>query len=159
MEKFEKIMRLISRYLSIAGGLALLFMMIMVILNTIIRPLYKPILGTPEMVGYALVVVVSLGLSHTGLSGSNVKVGMLVHLLSHRTGRIFDCVTTILSIFVVGVIAWQSASYGWQQQAIGEHSSILLFPLYPFRYIVSIGFALLLLSLFLNLYKIIRGVE
>jgi len=153
MSSFERVIQSLSRVLSWVAGLSLLGMMLITAVNVIVRPIYRPILGTPEVVEYGLVVVVCFGLACTAVARENVSVELLVSRFPKRAQAAIKSITCFLSMGTMGVIAWQSAVFGWEQQMIDERSSILLFPLFPLRYALVFGCIVLCLVLFLDLLR------
>jgi len=158
MTSYERAIRLISRILNIVGGVFLMIMMVLTVANIISRAVYVPILGTPEIVGYALVIVVGFGLAYTALDDGHVTVELLVSRFSQRVQTIINIVISLLGIGVFAVIAWQSAMYGWKQTLLGEYAAVLKFPIPPLRYIFVFGCIVLCLVLALHLYKSIVAV-
>lgn len=153
MSGFERVIQSLSRVLSWVAGASLLGMMLITAANVIVRPIYRPILGTPEIVEYGLVVVVCFGLACTAVARENVSVDLLVSRFSKRAQAAINCITSLLSMGTMAVIAWQSAVFGWEQQMIDERSSILLFPLFPLRYALVLGCIVLCLALLVDLFK------
>ena len=157
MTGYEKSIRSISRSLNIVGGVFLMIMMLLTVANIIGRAAYGPILGTPEIVGFALVIVVGFGLAYTAVRDGHVTVELLVTRFPQRVQAIINIVTSLLGIGVFALIAWQSAMYGWRQSLLGEYAPVLKFPIPPLRYIFVFGCIVLCLALALHLYKSIAA--
>ena len=153
MSGFERVIQSLSRILSWVAGASLLVMMLITVANIIVRPIYRPILGTPEIVEYGLVLVVCFGLACTAIARENVSVELLVSRFPKRAQAAIESMTCLLSMGTMAVIAWQSAVFGWEQQMIDERSPILLFPLFPLRYALVFGCIVLCLVLLLDLLK------
>ena len=60
-------------------------------------------------------------------------------------------------IVFFSLVAWQSFSRGMRIQSSGEVSETLKVIYYPFIYIVSIGFAALVLNLFVDLLALLAN--
>ena len=158
MTGYERAIRRISRSLNIVGGVILMIMMFLTVANIIGRAVLGPILGTPEIVGYTLVIVVGFGLAYTAVQEGHVTVELLVARFSQRAQAIINIVATLLGIGIFALIAWQSTMYGWKQGLVGEYAPVLKFPISPFRYIFVFGCVVLCLVLVLQLSKSIVAV-
>lgn len=153
MRDFEGALQSLTQWLNRIGVSVLIIMMFLIVANVLLRIVYKPILGTPELVSYGLVVVVCFGLAYTAILRGHVSVDLLVSHLPQRMQAAIDSITSLLSIGVFSVIAWQNAVYGWEKWLIGERSPVLGFPVIPFRYVVVFGCTVLCLALLLDLCK------
>ena len=158
MTRYERFISSLSRALNLVGAGVLVIMMALTVANVLVRPVFRSILGVPEMVSYGFVVVVCFGLAYTAIIRGHVSVELVVARFPPRVQAVIESITWLLSIGVFAVIAWQSAVYGWEQWLIGEYAPILEFPLIPFRYILVFGIAVLCLALLLNLFKSIAQV-
>jgi TRAP-type C4-dicarboxylate transport system permease small subunit len=153
MSRFERVIQSLSRVLNWVGAGVIVIMMALTVANILVRPIYRSILGVPELVSYSFVAVVCFGLAYTAITRSHVSVELLVSRFPQRAQAVIDIITCLLSIGVFSIIAWRSALYGWEQWLIGEYAPILEFPLMPFRFILVVGCAVLCLVLLLNLLK------
>jgi TRAP-type C4-dicarboxylate transport system permease small subunit len=158
MTGYEKAIRAISRGLNIIGGAFLMIMMFLTVANIIGRAIIGPILGTSEIVGFALVIVVGFGLAYTAVMDGHVTVELLVARFSKRAQAIINIFVSLLGIGTFAVIAWQSTMYGWKQSLLGEYAPVLKFPIPPLRYIFVFGCVVLCLALVMQLFKSIAAV-
>ena len=153
MTRYERIISSLSRALNLVGAGVLVIMMVLTVVNILVRPVFRSILGVPELVSYGFVIVVCFGLAYTAIIRGHVSVELVVSRFPPRVQAVIESITWLLSIGVFAIIAWQSAVYGWEQWLIGEYAPILEFPLIPFRCILVFGIAVLCLALLLNLFK------
>jgi TRAP-type C4-dicarboxylate transport system permease small subunit len=73
---------------------------------------------------------------------------MLVSRLPERAGHIMDMFTTLLSLFIIFVLAWQGWVVGIEERTV---SDMLRIPQLPFRLLVSVAALFLCLELFIDL--------
>lgn len=158
MQNAESTLKSLIQWLNRIGVSVLIIMMCLIVANVFLRMIYKPILGTPELVSYGLVIVVCFGLAHTAIHQGHVSVDLLVAHLPKRLQAVIDCITSLLSIGVFGIIAWQNTVYSWKKWLMGECSPVLGFPVFPFRYVVVFGCMMLCLALFLDFYRSLHRV-
>ena len=158
MSNFERIVQLLSRViLWVAAGVVVIMMLLQAV-NVISRAVYQPILGTEEIIGYGLVVVVFFGLAYTAVKGAHIGVYVLINRLPPRVRAAVTSITTLLGVGVFSIIAWQSGVFAWEQWLIGERAPVLQYPLLPLRFVVVIGCTLLCLVLLIQLFKLLAKV-
>lgn len=153
MRYLEGALQSLTRWLNRIGVSILMIMVLLIVANVLLRLVHQPILGIPELVSYGLVVVVCFGLAYTAVLRGHVSVDLLVSHLPQRIQAAIDGLTSLLSIGVFAVIAWQNAVYGWEKWLMGERSPVLGFPVILFRYVVVFGCTVLCLALLLDLIK------
>jgi TRAP-type C4-dicarboxylate transport system permease small subunit len=118
-------------------------MMLLTVADVFMRFFFNaPITGTTEITQLMMVIVVFLSLPWGGVTGSHVKVDLIVARFGRKTRAIFDLVTLLLSLFIFAIIAWRSLIESMQ---IETTTSLIGVPLAPFYYILTLGFALLTL--------------
>ncbi len=104
-----------------------------------------------------LAVFILLGVAYTHQVKGHVRVEMLVSKLPRRLRVILEIVTTVLSLFIIAVLAWQAWVIGLEERTV---SDMLRVPQWPFRLLVSVGAFLLFLELVIDLFvsfgKLIR---
>ena len=160
MRKLSRVTRLISKLLLWPAAIAVLIMMILQTVNVISRPVYQPILGVEELIGYGMLLMICFGVAYTTVVKGHVRVDLLGSKFSQKTWAIVDSITSILSIVVFALISWQSAAYALDKLSVGEYTPILKLPLSPFIFCVSFGFAMLCLAILVELLNLIfRGEE
>lgn len=118
----------------------------------------RPIPGSMELSSYMLAIFVLLGIAYTHQVGGHVRVTMLVSRIPEKAALVLQILTTLLSLFIIGVMAWQGWVVGMEERTV---SDMLRVPQFPFRMLVSAaGFFLcleLLLDLVGSIQKLIRS--
>ena len=127
--------------------------MLLVVGNIMLRIVWRPIFGTYDFVMFLGSVVVAFALAYCAIQGGHVAVDILVARFSQRTQAIIDSSTSILSIGIFAIIAWQCSVYGTDMWRTGEVSMSVHIPFYPFVYGVGFGCAVLGLVLLADLFK------
>jgi TRAP-type C4-dicarboxylate transport system permease small subunit len=155
MSGFERAINSLSGILKWVGSGVLLVMMSLTVINVLVRPFYRSILGVPEIVEYGFVVVVGFGLAYVAVVKGNVAVELLASHFKPRAQAACDILSNLVGLGVFSVIVWQSAVYGWNKGQTGELSPILEFPLLPVRLVIVLGGTVLCLVLLIHLVKAI----
>ncbi len=105
--------------------------------------------------------LVSLAGAYVFLAGRFVVVDILVGHLATKARAIVTLITSVVGFFAVGMLTWLGAQGAWKAWQLNEHSSSNWAPpLYPIRFVVLAGFALLLFALvadFLRTFMVVMG--
>ncbi|MBW1716092.1 MAG: TRAP transporter small permease [Deltaproteobacteria bacterium] len=136
-------------------GMVLLIPMMLITAGDIIgRAVWsRPIPGAVELSSYMLAVFILLGVAYTHQVKGHVRVTMLVSRLPERAGLLLDAMTTILSLFMISILAWQGWVVGIEERTV---SDMLRVPQLPFRLLVSVAGVLLCLELLIDLADSLR---
>ena len=152
MERLTAISRVIQRItrsLCYIGMFLLIPMMLITAGDVIGRGVWsKPIPGTLELSSYMLAVFILLGVAYTHQVKGHVRVSMLVSRLPERAGEVLDVITTLLSLFIISILAWQGWVVGIDERTV---SDMLRIPQLPFRLLVSLAALFLWLEIFIDL--------
>lgn len=151
--------RRISGIFNGVAGAGIVFMMLLVTLDVILRFFRSPIPGTYEMAGLIGTVIVSFSLAWTFLERGHIVVEFLISKLPRKTQWIVDAVNDCISLIFFALVAWQSWVYGTSLRASGEVSLTVQLPLFPFLYGIAIGCGLLCLAILADLMDIIRRIQ
>jgi len=107
-----------------------------------------PIPGAVEICSYMLAIFILLGVAYTHQVKGHVRVSMLVSRLPEQFGLILDSMTTLLSLFILSILAWQGWVVGIEERTV---SDMLRIPQLPFRLLVSVAGVFLCLELLIDL--------
>lgn len=152
METYITIRNLIqrvTRILTYVGMFLLIPMMLLTAAEVVGRGVWsRPIPGTLELSGYMLSIFVLLGVAYTHQVKGHVKVTMFTSRLPETARLVLNMITTLLSIFIIGVLCWQGYIEAMEAQAV---SDMLRVPQMPFRMLVAVAALFLILELAIDL--------
>ncbi len=156
MRKFIQKMTFGASYV---GMLFLIPMMLLTSGEVVGRAVWsRPIPGSMELSSYMLAIFVLLGIAYTHQVGGQVRVTMLVSRIPEKAALVLSVLTTLLSLFIIGVMAWQGWIKAMEENTV---SDMLRVPQFPFRMLVSVAGFFLFLELLLDLVdstrKLIRS--
>ena len=157
MRNLEAIRRVINRIMMLVGGVAALGLMVLATTNVAFRILKIPFRGTYELVGYLGAIAVAFALGESERRKNHLEVDVITRRYPPRIRNFVDGMRHIVLIVFFSLVAWQSFSRGMRIQSSGEVSETLKVIYYPFIYIVSIGFAALVLNLFVDLLALLAN--
>jgi TRAP-type C4-dicarboxylate transport system permease small subunit len=155
MRPHLKGIRSVTRHLSVGlstiGMFLLVPMMLMTTADVVGRALWShPIPGCVELSSYLLVVFILLGAANTHRVKGMVSVTLLVSRLPQPLKGFIELMTTLLSLFIIAVLAWQGWAVGIEERTV---SDMLRIPQWPFRLLVSVAGFSLCLEIFIGLLE------
>ena len=103
----------LNRLICGVGAVFLIPLMLLTSGEVIGRNLFnRPIAGTVELSEYLLAVFILLGVAYTQQVKGHVAVSVFVSRLSFRGQMALNVVSTLLSLFILGLLAWQGLVVG-----------------------------------------------
>ncbi len=152
MEAILALRRVVERIIRLVGTIGTIFVLPLMVLTTadvVGRGFFdKPIAGTFELSEYMLAIVILLGAAYTQQVKGHVAVDFLTTKFSKRTQLISQVITLLLSLFIVGIVAWQGFKLGLEETGVTDQLRI---PRAPFKMLVGFGGTLLWLQICFDL--------
>jgi TRAP-type C4-dicarboxylate transport system permease small subunit len=146
-----------SKFLSVIGGTALTFMMFLTVADVLMRAGGRPILGTYEIVGLALALVIGFGIPKVSMDRGHVYMEFLIEKMPKEWRAIFNTFTRILCIILFLIIGYNLFSVGNEFHRSGEVSPTLKLPFFPVAYGVGVCCFIEVLVFVNDIIKIWRG--
>lgn len=150
LERFSELLR---RGLMIAGGVSLLALTLLATMNVALRIFRVPVSGTYEIVSFLGAVVTAGALGYTQKRKDHIVVDILSDRFPAKVKRALDRVSYALILVFFSIVSWQTFVYGKRMMQTGEVSETLKIAYYPFVFFVSLGFAILTLTILLDLVE------
>jgi TRAP-type C4-dicarboxylate transport system permease small subunit len=149
LSSIRKIIQRLTLFLCYGGMFLLVPMMLLTTGDVVSRSVFGlHIPGTVELSSYMLAVFILLGIAYTHQVKGHVRVSFLVSRIPEKAGLIVDTITTLLSLFIIAILAWQGWVLGIEEKTV---SDMLRIPQLPFRLLVSVAAFFLCLELLLDL--------
>jgi len=155
----ERLSELLRRVLMIAGGVALLALTLLATMNVALRIFRVPVSGTYEIVSFLGAIVTAGALGYTQKRKDHIVVDILSEKFPARVKRALDRVSYALILVFFSIVSWQTFVYGKRLMRTGEMSETLKVAYYPFVFLVSAGFAVLALTILLDLVETVWAPE
>jgi TRAP-type C4-dicarboxylate transport system permease small subunit len=127
-----------SKWLSVIAGTALTLMMCLTVADVFMRAWGHPIMGTYEVVGLMLAVVIGFSMAKVSLARQHVYMDFVIESLSKRNKAILNTFTRILCIGLFVLIGYALFSIGNEYRISGETSPTIRLPFYPLAYGVGV---------------------
>jgi len=149
----ERLSELLRRGLMIAGGVSLLALTLLATMNVALRIFRVPVSGTYEVVSFLGAIVTAGALGYTQKRKDHIVVDILSDKFPAKVKRALDRVSYALILVFFSVVSWQTFVYGKRLLRTGELSETLKIAYHPFVFLVGIGFAVLALTVLLDLIE------
>jgi len=149
----ERLSDLLRRVLMIAGGVALLALTLLATMNVALRIFRVPVSGAYEVVSFLGAVVTAGALGYTQKRKDHIVVDILSDKFPAPVKRVLDRVSYALILVFFSIVSWQTFVYGKRLLVTGELSETLKIAYYPFVFLVGFGFAVLALTVLLDLVE------
>jgi TRAP-type C4-dicarboxylate transport system permease small subunit len=151
MEYLEKLNLFLNKILLILGGVAVLALMTLATGNVVLRIFGVPYRGAYEIVSFFGAIVIAFALGYTQKRKDHIVVDILTERFPKKLNKVLDGVNYFITTIFFGVVAWQMFVWGfkiWESREVSETLKVIY---HPFIFSVAFGFALLSLTLFLDL--------
>ncbi|NWN88031.1 MAG: TRAP transporter small permease [Micrococcaceae bacterium] len=155
----EKLIRGMARVLAVLSAVAIVVMVIAIAIDVFVRNATGASLpGMIEIAETSMVTAVAFGLAWAGVNGEHVSVTLL-------TDRFNATWTKVINVFVWALVAFYTAWLSYsnilnsvQSTQAGEiRFGLVQWPMYPMRWVLTLGFISLLLVALINLYRSITS--
>ena len=113
-----------------------------------------PVLGTLEFTESTMVLIVFGALAYAQERRAHIRVELLYGFAGARGKSFMEAVTHIVALIFFALVAWQGFGellYSWEMKEATMGS--VRFPLYPARFLLLLGVALLLLRLAIDIVQ------
>ncbi|MEH6576869.1 MAG: TRAP transporter small permease [Amphritea sp.] len=151
---------IIKWFTLIGGGLSLLFLMGLTVLDVIMRYIFNdPIFGAQDLLKLTLLLIVAFSTAFGGRSGAHIEIEIFEHKMNRHFARWSLLAVRLASFVLVGVLVWRLIENGQMSSMYGEASQLLLISYENFYYILAAGMALYAIVLLAeSLLLVTRGV-
>ncbi len=148
MNKFEKVVRALSKWLNYFAEAALVLMLALVVIDVVGTKVFRnPLPGGMELVAFLGVVVIGFAIAETQIMRGHIEVEVLVSRMPKMGQRVVASIIYPLSILLFGLLAWKSFDFGYSLQSSGEVSMTQRLPFYPLLYCITLSAAVVCLVL------------
>jgi len=155
MKYLESINTFLNKLLLILGGVAVILLMSLATINVVLRIVHIPYSGTYEMVSFLGALVIAFALGYTQKRKDHIVVDILTEKFSKQTNRILSLISYGITMVFFAVVSWQIFVFGMKIWKSGEVSETLKIAYHPFIFSVSVGFAVLSLTIIIDFLKTI----
>ncbi|MEW5919395.1 MAG: TRAP transporter small permease [Bacillota bacterium] len=160
MNLIENISNFINKLFGKVCVLVLLLMVFLIVSNIFMKMFFISYHGIIEIQGWLSALLISLALGYTQLYKGHVAIQIFVDRIKPATSNLIEVIINLISLAFLILVTWQIFRYAGHQRMIGSVSETLRWLIYPYIYIVAIGFAGLTLQLLVEfLLSFIRVIK
>lgn len=152
-DRVDRLVNQISRITNGVGVTVLAIMMFLITIDVCLRFINKSFTGTYEIIEFMMAIVVFCALAYTAVKKAHVSVDLLPSRLPQRAQAVLSSVTTLICLGLCIMMTWTTVEWGNHQLLVGQTSTMINIPIYPFVWIAAFGLALFSLVLLINLVK------
>jgi TRAP-type C4-dicarboxylate transport system permease small subunit len=158
LSRLEDFVVSLSKVLNVIAGTALTVMMFLTVIDVSLRAFGSPIIGTYEIVGLLLALVIGFAIPQVSLDRGHVYMEILINMIhSKRSKAILNTSTRILCIILFILIGYNLFSVGNEFRISGEVSPTIKLPFFPMAYGIGICCFIECFVLVVDIIKIWRG--
>jgi TRAP-type C4-dicarboxylate transport system permease small subunit len=156
----EKLIRGMARTLAVLSAASIVVMVIAISIDVFVRNATGGSLaGMIEIAETAMVTSVAFGLAWAGVNGEHVAVTLLTDRFGPRLTRVIHIFVWILTAFYTAWLSYANILHSIDATQLGEvRFGLVQWPMYPMRWVLTLGFISLFLVALVNIYRSIRGV-
>jgi len=145
---FNKTIDKISEYAGIGVSFLIIFLMLAIPFEVVMRYIFKnPTEWSLEITQYILCALIAFGGAFTLRVQGHVNVDILYGRFNMKTRSLVNVFTYLILFFYLVLLIWKSGAVAARSMAWGETSSSAFNPpIWPVKFFIPIGAALLLLQ-------------
>ena len=151
LQVLDKKLSIIENALVLFVGMSIFIVMILTSIQIISRVMGYPWPAFLELSELAISIFAFLGVAYAQRMDSHIRMELLVSNLTGRLKWSIEFVSTIFSFLVILILIYFSGLFAIDAYVIGDSTMDYLFPTWPAKFLVPIGFTIWLLRLFLEL--------
>ena len=138
-------------------GWMLSVVMLLLIVDVVCRTFATPVMGVAELAMFVMIASVFAGLGNCEMQRGHVRVESLVELLSPGKQKIAMICTYLVAIATIGIATYAMCDNAWASYVDKEGiAGAISYPLYPVKFVMSLGMIVYTLQLVINLYEEIK---
>lgn len=155
MKLISRIVERLALVVLLIGGLGMLFSMFLGVADVVgTQVLLIPVPGPRELTESTMVLIVFGALAYAQIRRAHIRVELVYFQMPPRVRAVMDVITDLAAIAFFGLILSEAISEAQYSLQIGEATvGLIRFPLWPARFILAAGCALMIVQLVLHLIE------
>ena len=149
----------VSNVMSWIGVCIIVAMMVLTCADVVLRYFGYPIRGAYDITLVLGSTLFSLPIAYSYIKGYQVAVNSVFRPASRRVRIVIDSVVCLLGMGITAMIAWRAVYLGHDLYVRGRLTDTIPIPIWPFIYVMVLGFFLYCLALLAEHLKVIKGTD
>ncbi len=150
-------LKFVTKVLNVIGACALVFMMLLTVADVLMRAFGHPLVGTYEVVGLSLALVIGITIPKVSLDRGHVYMEIVLDKVARGNKDILNTFTRLICIALFLLIGYNLFTVANEFRRSGEVSPTIQLPAYPLAYAVGICCFIECLVFFVQIVQIWRG--
>lgn len=155
---FERACVRLNQALAWLAGAVLVALMLFVVVEVALRAFGWPVVGAVEVISWLSAIAMALALGYVQLQRSHVAMTLIADCLPTIGRRLLDLANATVALLLFVAVAFYLLRYGIELRASGSLSETLKVVVYPWVFVVAVGFTGLCLALLLDVLRALRAV-
>ena len=131
-------------------------MMLIVFIDVFLRYIFNsPFVGSVEIVEIMMVLVIALGIAHTGINKGHISVDLLVSRFPPKVQAAVDVFNFLVATLIFSIMSWKTGHQAIVAGSRNVTTTVLEIPIYPFVWTLSVCTGLLSLVFLLQCFEAI----
>lgn len=153
----DRALHRIEKLTSLIAGYGIFALMMLGVWHVIGRKFFSaPVFGYIDVVEIMMAFLVFLAIGYTERLGGHIRMEVVMLFMKGRVLALFELVSVILGLVVVGIIGYYSWTHAWRAYTLGDSSIDAELPLWPSKLVVPVSLSLLFLRLLVSLWAYAR---
>lgn len=157
----SRLERKVSRFLRLLlyiGIVCCFCMVFLTVRHTIGRYGFNsPTPGNAELTTLCMLVLVMLVIAFTQMRHGHIEIGMIVERFNPRVRLVVQAIIEVLVLLFLGWATVRTGIQAVEQITLGNVSNVLYIPNYPFLFLVTFGWATVIVAVLIQLIHTVRS--
>lgn len=147
----------IEKLIALISGFGIFVLMMLGVAQVLGRKFFNfPIHGYIDVIEIMMSFLVFMGLSYTERLGGHIRMELFVTMMPKRILWLFETLSVVVALFVVGVLAYYTGTHAWRSWTSGDSTMDAQIVLWPSKLVVSASLGLLFVRLLVELWGYLR---
>jgi tripartite ATP-independent transporter DctM subunit len=125
------------------GVIFLAGMMLLISADVLLRFFFNfPVPGSIELTSYSMLLAILLGMPYAAAKNQHISIDSIVKTLPATPRSSFGFMSLVLDLFILSLVVWETFKYSMLTKGVDSRTAVLDIPIYPFVFVVGLGFAL-----------------
>jgi TRAP-type C4-dicarboxylate transport system permease small subunit len=159
MNRYLEVVYSVARGMTWVGAVVMVAMTILTCADVILRYFGYPITGAYDITCVLGSVIFSLPIAYSCFKGFQVAVDSVFRRGPRIVRIIVDGIVCLFSMIITGMIAWRAMNLGYELYIKGRVTDTIPIPLWPFIYIMTLGFFVYCLVLLAEYLRTLKKID
>jgi TRAP-type C4-dicarboxylate transport system permease small subunit len=157
MRRFVAFVLAVSTWMGGAGGVILVCLMLITVLDVLLRAIGRPMPGNYDIVALGGALVIGFSVPYTTMKKGHIFVDVLIQSLSAKGQKMFNLCTRLICVVVCIMISWHLVRLGLDYYDKHEGSQTLQLSFYPIAFGLAIAFFIQCLANIAQIFQLFLG--